>query len=141
MTAAHSSAQILLAEDNSSDVLLVREAIREHQIDCVLHTIGDGDEAMKLIDQLDADFKIPCPDLLLVDLHLPKRDGEEIIRRLRASERCGQVPVIVLTASDSPADRQAAEKNAVLHYFRKSANVENYLEIGMLIRQVLEKKV
>jgi chemotaxis family two-component system response regulator Rcp1 len=131
-------ARILLAEDNPSDVLLVREALREQKIDCVLHTIADGEAAMNYIDQLDLDSKSPCPDLLLIDLHLPKRDGQEIIRRLRASERCGQVPVIVLTGSYSPDDRQAAEKNAVLHYFRKSPSIDTFMEIGALVRQALE---
>ena len=133
-------ARILLAEDNPSDALLVREALREQQIDCELHTIADGEAAMNFIDQLDLDSKKPCPDLLLIDLHLPKRDGEEIIRRLRASERCGQVPVIVLTGSYSPDDRQAAEENAVLHYFRKSPSLEAFMEIGALVRQTLERR-
>lgn len=141
MASVCSQRHILLAEDNPSDVLLVREALQEHHIECKLHVMADGEEAMTFIDQLDAQGSTPCPDLLLLDWHLPKRDGEEIMRHLRASERCAQTPVIILTASDSPNHRQVAERNAALHYFRKSASFDTFMEIGVLVKQVLEKKV
>ncbi|HYZ84744.1 MAG TPA: response regulator [Bryobacteraceae bacterium] len=128
---------VLLAEDNPADILVVREALSNEQIECDLRIFEDGEEVIKAIDQLDADSTIPCPDLLLLDLHLPKRDGEEIIRHLRGSCRCGKMPVIVLTASMSPHHRETAERNAVLHYFQKSPNIESYLAIGPLVKEVL----
>jgi CheY-like chemotaxis protein len=104
-----SSCQIVLAEDNPADVGLVRAALREHGVDCELHVIGDGEEALPFIDSLDLDSKIPCPDLLLLDLYLPKRDGNEILKYLRASERCARTPV-VLTSSDAPSDHETPIK-------------------------------
>jgi CheY-like chemotaxis protein len=129
--------QIILAEDNPADVLLVREALAEHAISCDLRVIGDGEQAMKFIDQLDVDSKLPCPDLLLLDLHLPKRDGAEILTYLRASERCAQTPVVVLTSSDSPKDQARAEKNAAIHYFRKPSSLRQFMTLGAVVRELI----
>jgi CheY-like chemotaxis protein len=67
-----------------------------------------------------ADTKLPCPDLLLLDLYLPKRDGNEVLAHLRASQRCGQIPVVFLTSSDATWDRENAAKNYATHYFQKT---------------------
>jgi CheY-like chemotaxis protein len=130
-------AQIILAEDNAADVLLVQEALAEHAVSCDLRVLGDGEQAMRFIDQLDLDSKLPCPDLLLLDLHLPKRDGAEILSYLRASERCAQTPVVVLTSSDSPGDHARAEKNAALHYFRKPATLRQFMTLGAVVRELI----
>jgi CheY-like chemotaxis protein len=132
-----SSCQIVLAEDNPADVGLVRAALREHGVACELHVIGDGEEALSFIDSLDLDSKIPCPDLLLLDLYLPKRDGNEILKYLRASERCAQTPVVILTSSDAPSDHENADKNAAIHYFRKPATLGKFLELGIIIKAVI----
>jgi CheY-like chemotaxis protein len=131
--------QIVLAEDNPADVRLVREALDEHSVNCNLFVIEDGEEALRYIQGLDADAKSNCPDLLLLDLHLPKRNGEEILRHLRASERCGQTPVVILTSSGSHMDRQQAEKNAVLHYFRKPSTLSQFMELGTIVKAVINR--
>jgi len=77
-----------------------------------------GEGAMDFIERIDRDPALHCPKLLLLDLHLPKRDGREVFRCLRASECCGQTPVVILTSSDSPSDLETATR-AALHYFRK----------------------
>ena len=63
---------------------------------------------MDFIERIDRDPALHCPKLLLLDLHLPKRDGREVLRCLRASECCGQTPVVILTSSDSPSDLETA---------------------------------
>ncbi len=131
--------QIVLAEDNPADVRLVREALDEHSVTCNLLVIGDGEEALRYIQGLDADSKSNCPDLLLLDLHLPKRNGEEILRHLRASERCGQTPVVILTSSGSHTDRQQADKHAVLHYFRKPSTLSQFMELGTIVKSVINR--
>lgn len=128
---------IILAEDNPADVGLVREALREHGIHCELRVISDGEEAVALIDRLDLDMKLPCPDLLLLDLHLPKQDGTEILRHLRSSERCSRMPVVVLTSSDSMRDREKAEYNAALHYFRKPSSLGQFMLLGKIVKEVI----
>src|ERR1700689_662332 len=94
-----SSRYILLAEDNPADVLLVREALEDRAVNCELHVISDGEQVVRFIEQIDSDRALHCPRLVLLDLHLPKRDGGEILKALRSSERCGQTPVVILTAS------------------------------------------
>jgi len=133
-----SPCHIVLAEDHPADVGLVRHALREHQVDCDLQVIGDGDEVVSFIDDVDRDSNIPGPTLLLLDLHLPKRDGREILKHLRASERCGQTPVVVLSSSDAPEDHRDAETNAEIHYFRKLSSLEAFMQPGVIVRAVID---
>ncbi|HEY1340441.1 MAG TPA: response regulator [Bryobacteraceae bacterium] len=137
MNKASAGCEILLAEDNAADITLVREALREHRLDCALHVMRDGAQAIAFLERLDADPGEPRLDLVLVDMHLPKRDGEDILRRLRSTERYAQTPVIVMTASDSPDDRQRAEKHAALHYFRKPSSLTEFIELGAIVRSIL----
>ena len=137
MDIASSPCQIVLAEDNPADVGLVRYALREHAVACDLRVIADGEEVFSFITGLDLDSKRRCPDLLLLDLHLPKRDGNEILRHLRTSERCGRTPVVVLTSSDADVDRELAEKNAAIHYFQKPSSLEQFARLGHIIKEVL----
>jgi two-component system, chemotaxis family, response regulator Rcp1 len=132
------SEYILLAEDNSADIELVREALEDRAIAYDLHVVEDGERAMDFIQRIDRDSTLHCPKLFLVDLHLPKRDGEEVLRCLRASERCGQTPVVILTSSDSPSDRETAARNAALHYFRKPSTLEQYLQLGDVVKNIIE---
>jgi CheY-like chemotaxis protein len=129
--------QIVLAEDNPADVGLVRQALRDHEVHCDPRVIPDGEAVATFVDNLDLDGKLPRPDLLLLDLHLPKRDGTEILRHLRASERCGQTPVVVLTSSEAASDRQNAEKNAAIHYFRKSTSLAEFMLLGKIVKEAL----
>jgi CheY-like chemotaxis protein len=139
MDTASSPCLIVLAEDNPADVGLVRQALRDHEVHCDLRVIADGQAVVTFIDGLDRDRKLPCPDLLLLDLHLPKRDGTEVLRHLRASERCGQTPVVVLTSSEAATDRENAEKNAAIHYFRKSASLSEFMLLGKMVKEVLSR--
>jgi CheY-like chemotaxis protein len=131
------SRYILLAEDNPADVLLVREAIEKTLLNCELHVIADGERVVQFLEQIDSDQTLPCPQLVLLDLHLPKRDGEEILRSLRASERCGQTPVVVMTASESPHDEANATRHAALHYFRKAASLEEFMKLGDVVNEII----
>jgi CheY-like chemotaxis protein len=140
MNSAASPSQIILAEDNPADVGLVREALREHGVHCDLRVLSDGQEVLTFIDRLNADEKLSCPALLLLDLSLPRYDGRQILQHLRASERCGQIPVVVLTSSDLLADRQMAEKNAAIHYFRKPSSLIQFLHLGSIVKDILDGK-
>ena len=137
MCAAPAPCQIVLAEDNPADVGLVLEAFREHQVHCNLRVLSDGQEVLAFIDDLDANNYLPCPDLLLLDLSLPKHDGREILSYLRASERCGRTPVVVISSSDWIEDRRAAEKHAAVHYFRKPSSLDQFLELGTIVKHVI----
>lgn len=139
MGAGISPCQIILAEDNPADVGLVREALMEYEVDCELRVISDGEEVFSFITGLDLDSKLPCPDLILLDLHLPKRDGNEVLRHLRASGRCGRTPVVVLTSSDATKDREEAQKNAAIHYFRKPSTLEQFMKLGQIVKEVIDR--
>jgi CheY-like chemotaxis protein len=129
----------VLAEDNPADVGLVRQALRQHEVHCELRIIADGEQVLSFIRGLDLDSTLPCPDLLLLDLYLPKRDGNEVLRHLRASERCGQTRVVVLTSSDAPSDQQIAERNAAVHYFRKPSSLGQFMDLGRIVKDVLSR--
>jgi CheY-like chemotaxis protein len=140
MTTQPAPFEILLAEDNPADVVLVREALQMHEIHCALYTVRDGASAIAFIEAIDRDARKPRLDLLLLDMHMPRRGGEDILRTLRATERCAQTPVVVMTSSTSPSDEKAAERNAVLHYFRKPSELDEFMELGRIIKQVLTNK-
>ncbi|HUB79355.1 MAG TPA: response regulator [Bryobacteraceae bacterium] len=130
---------ILLAEDNPADVALVRVALEDRAVDCELELVSDGQKAMEFLDQLDADSKLACPSLFLLDLHLPKHDGVEVMIRLRASPRCGRTPVVILTSSDSPQDMEDAERHAALHYFRKPCSLDEFLALGDIVKRIMDE--
>ena len=129
---------LLLVEDNLADALLVREAIVEASLPIEVHLAKDGEEALSFIERAEADPAAPCPQAVVLDLNLPKLDGSEVLRRLRASQKCRSVPVLVVTSSASPSDRQlAADLGA--GYFRKPVEFHEFMKIGGLIRAMLER--
>lgn len=129
--------EVLLAEDNPADVMLVREAFKEHNLDCSLHVVRDGARAIEFLRNLDERPLRGRLDLLLLDLHLPKCDGEEILASLRSTEHYAATPVIVMTASDSPRDREQAEKQAARYYFRKPSSLDEFLKLGAVALDIL----
>jgi two-component system, chemotaxis family, response regulator Rcp1 len=114
----------------------VREAIRLENLPLELHVVPDGQRAIDFIARAEQDPDAPCPHLLLLDINLPKADGFEVLRRLRDSDRCGAVPVLMISSSDSPPDRnQAAELGA--GYFRKPPSYDEFLKLGSVLKNLL----
>jgi len=132
----NSSAHIVLVEDNPLDVLVVRNMIGELGINCRLDVYLDGEEILRHFGALDV-IEDPCPDLVLLDLNLPKSTGIEVLQWIRKSIRCQELPVILLTSSDSPRDREQAEKLGVVHYFRKPTDLDEYMKLGPIVRRML----
>lgn len=137
MTTRMQDFEILLAEDNPGDALLVREALKQYQVDCTVHVVSDGEQAIDFISSLESCASAPRLDLLLLDMHLPKRDGEDILRHLRSTERYAQTPVIVITGSDSSLFEETAIRNAALSYFRKTQDLAEFMRLGAVIRDML----
>jgi two-component system response regulator len=79
-------------------------------------------------------------DLLLLDMHLPRYNGEQILQRLRSTERYGQTPVVVMTSSAAPEDQERAQKHAALFYFRKPSHLEEFIQLGVIVRDILVRK-
>lgn len=134
------SVKILLAEDNSADVMLVQMALKGAGLDYELRILDDGDKAIAFIDELDANLDASPVDLMLLDMHLPKRDGEEILRRLRSTNHHAQTPVIVMTASDAPRDHAQAKKHAAMHYFSKPSSLAEFMQLGVVVRDLLSEQ-
>jgi chemotaxis family two-component system response regulator Rcp1 len=125
---------ILVAEDNPADIYLIQEALREHGVDCDVLVLKDGAEALRYVSQFDKDPSTFCPELFILDLHLPKHDGEEILALLRTSERCGKVPVIVMSSSDAPSHQNIAGRHESVQFFRKPRDLSQFMEIGTIVR-------
>jgi two-component system, chemotaxis family, response regulator Rcp1 len=128
---------IVVAEDNPADVFLVQTALEQASVECELTVLPEGEAAMEFLAGLNAEGAA-CPDLILLDLNLPRYTGEEILTRLRASPICGSIPVVVLTSSDSPADREHMSRLGASFYFQKPNTLDSFLELGELVRAVLE---
>ena len=96
----------------------------------------DGERAVAFIAAAENDPHAPFPHLLLLDLNLPKIDGLEVLRRIRARDRFKNTPVLVVTSSDSPADRSGAAKLGA-SYFRKPVTYDEFLKVGAVLRQFL----
>jgi len=128
---------IVVAEDNEPDVFLIRESLDQSAIDYQLQAIDDGDEVLRFVDRLEADESAPLPDVILLDLNLPKRSGNEILVYLRKGRRCATVPVIVMSSSDSAEDQALAHASGANAYFRKPAYLEQFMEIGGLVRSLI----
>ena len=130
--------QILLVEDNPGDVFLVQQALEEHQIEHKLQVAKDGAEALDLLARMG---QPPCPDFLLLDLNLPKVDGSQVLTAFRQHPQCAETPVIVVSSSDALRDRTRLTALGIAHYFRKPTDLEAFLHLGAVVREVVEKEV
>lgn len=129
--------EIVVVEDSREDADLIGIVLHEHQIPCRMRVIRDGATAIDLLNALDGDPKAPPLDLFIVDMHLPKRSGEDVLKRLRSTERYGQRPVIIMTGLDSPTAESTAMKDAAMVYFRKPSTLQEYMQLGPMIGELL----
>ena len=129
---------VLMVEDNLADALIVREAIREEGLPLEVYPAVDGEVAIAFIESAERDPEAPSPDLAILDINLPKIDGFEVLRRIRASARFKNLPVMIVTSSDSPGDKSESARIGN-GYFRKCPDYEGFLKIGPAIRELMEK--
>jgi CheY-like chemotaxis protein len=129
--------RILLAEDNDGDVFLVRRALEKRGLLHELVVAHNGEEALGWLDG-HASEKAPAPHLILLDLNLPRVDGLQILSHVRKSDSFSCTPVIVLTSSDSPKDRQMALELGANLYFRKPTDLASFMDLGRIIEELLK---
>lgn len=127
---------IVLVEDNVGDARLVREALENSSIPCELVVITNGQRAIQFVDDIDSGSGL-CPQLAIIDLNLPKLPGTEVVKKMRASQKCKDVPVIVLTSSDNHIDREKARSAGVSRYILKPARLSEILQLGTIFREIL----
>jgi CheY-like chemotaxis protein len=130
---------ILLAEDNPSDAELVRRALNVHDVPCTLHIVSDGAQAREFIAGLDDESHSLKLDICLIDMYLPKGGGEDILECLRSTGHCAQTPVIVMSGTRAPHIEEAAAKYAALVFFQKPSTLDEYLQLGSIVKKLLRE--
>jgi len=127
--------RVVLIEDNPADVLLIREAIRDAGLALELITFSDVPEAIAGLE----DHAAARPDAILVDLNLPKGEGMTVIQALKASARLADVPLAILTSSESPRDLEQAQRLGVTRYIHKPATLDEFLtRVGGAVAELLD---
>ncbi len=120
---------ILLVEDNPGDVRLTQEILKDAKVANKLYVVKDGVEALAFLRGSGKYAGSPPPDLILLDLNLPKKDGREVLSEIKADERLKRIPVVVLTVSKSEDD---VLKSYNLHancYITKPVNLEQFVSV------------
>jgi len=135
-----SGSTILLVEDNPADVLLVREALNWNDVRSKLLVVYDGDEAIHFIEMIEG-APDPCPSLIVLDLNLPRKNGFDVLRRVRSSAKCGAGPVVILSSSEALADRAEAARLGASCYIRKPSNLKDVMSVGEQLKALLEGPV
>ena len=127
--------RLLVVEDNPTDAVLLRRALSEHGVDYEMVVVGDGEEAIEYLERCKGDAR---PELIIVDLNLPKEDGIEVLKVYRGSPSFVETQMVILTSSDSPSERQRAEIIGVSAYLRKPIELDAFLALGGTLRKLLE---
>ena len=126
---------ILLVEDSPADVLITREAFEEFKIINTLHVVEDGVEALAFLNQEGNYGSVPRPDLILLDLNLPRKNGREVLAEIKGDPRFKSIPVVILTTSHSEKDVLQAYDLHANCYIVKPVGFDNFVEAVKTIRQ------
>jgi CheY-like chemotaxis protein len=132
MTSVHSGItpiQVLLVEDNPGDVRLTREAFKDAKVHLEMHVVNDGVEAIDFLNQRGGYEGSPRPDLILLDLNLPRKDGRDVLAEIKADPSLKSIPVVILTTSASDVD---IESSYLLHancYITKPVDLDGFLTV------------
>jgi CheY-like chemotaxis protein len=123
------SIHILLVEDNEGDILLITEAFQEGKILNQISVVRDGEEAIRFLDPQGKITVSRQPDLILLDINLPKKNGHEVLQYIKNNDVLKHIPVIMLTTSSSENDVDSAYKNHANCYITKPAELEGFLNV------------
>jgi CheY-like chemotaxis protein len=121
--------QILLVEDSPGDVRLTQEVLRDARIANDLYVVGDGEQAMAFLRQEGEFARRPRPDLVLLDLNLPRKDGREVLADLNADPELKAIPVIVLTTSEAEEDILRSYQLAANAYITKPIDLNEFIAV------------
>lgn len=120
---------ILLVEDNQGDILLTREALEDANILTNLSVVNDGKEAVDFLNKAGKHTRASLPDLVLLDVNLPKKNGHEVLQYIKAERSLRHIPVIMLTTSSSQKDINFAYENYVNCYITKPVEADEFLSV------------
>ena len=124
---------ILLVEDNKSDARLIKEFFKEDDFNNVLHTVNDGVEALDFLHRhCEFDY---CPDLVILDLNLPRMSGIEVLKEIKNEDKLKRIPVIVLTTSTTEEDVKNCYNNYANCYLVKPASLDEFAKVMNSIKE------
>ena len=131
MTSAKSGRpiEILMVEDNPGDVRLAQEALREGRILNGLHVVGDGVEALAFLRRQGKYAEVVQPELILLDLNLPKKDGREVLMEIKEDPNLRRIPVVILTASKAEEDIIRTYDLHANCYISKPVDLDGFMEV------------
>jgi len=127
--------EVLHIEDNLGDVVLLKKAAKAAGFPLHLNAVGDWDDALLFLNGQGRFANSPKPDVLLLDLNLPKKDGMTILVELRQDPRWRDLPVIILTSSESDLDRDWADRLNVSHFVTKPMDPDQYGEVMAYLKE------
>jgi len=120
---------ILLVEDNEGDILLTREALEEAKIHIELSVVKDGKEAIDFLNKQGKHIDTAMPDLLLLDVNLPKKNGHEVLQYIKGNANLKHIPVIMLTTSSSEKDINFCYNNFANCFITKPVEANEFLRV------------
>lgn len=129
------SIHILLVEDNEGDILLIKEAFEERKIINKISVVKDGEKAIRFLNQVEEFTDAPVPDLIILDVNLPRKSGHEVLTHIKEDDSLKHLPVIMLTTSSSEQDIMQSYKNHANCYITKPVNVDEFLKAVVEIEQ------
>ncbi len=127
--------EILLVEDNPGDVRLTREALKEDKVRNRLHVVEDGLAALAWLRREGDYARVPRPDIILLDLNLPKKDGREVLSEIKTDNDLKRIPVVVLTTSRAEEDVLRAYNFNANCYITKPVDLEQFVRVVKAIEE------
>jgi two-component system, chemotaxis family, response regulator Rcp1 len=121
--------EVLMVEDSAGDVRLTREAFKDAKMYINLHVASDGAEAMAFLGREGEHASVPRPDLILLDLNLPKKDGRQVLDEIKRSPTLKSIPVVILTTSASEADILRSYQLHANCYITKPVDLDGFLKV------------
>jgi chemotaxis family two-component system response regulator Rcp1 len=121
--------EILLVEDNPGDAELVLDFLEQSKVKNTINWVKDGDQAMGFLHNLGEYAGKPMPDLILLDLNLPGKDGREVLAEVKADQRLKHIPVVVLTSSKAEADIAGSYNLNANAFITKPVNLEQFVRV------------
>ena len=129
--------EILLVEDDLEDAGLTIEALRDGEVPCRVSLVRDGEEAMEFLLHVGKYRRAPQPDLILLDLNLPKKSGRQVLTEVRGDECLACVPVVVLTSSRTHQEILQAENLHVESYLTKPVDLQQFNSVVKSLRKYM----
>jgi two-component system, chemotaxis family, response regulator Rcp1 len=130
---------VLLVEDSRADVLLIREALDAHRIVHEIKVLTDGEQAIDYMRRMGKSAEEPYPDILLLDMNIPKADGCDVLQEFRRHLERAEASVIIVSPFDMARDREKVSGLGVTHYFKKPTSFDAFLYLGALVKDAVER--